>query len=109
MIHHFLMIAWLTTRFTLPKIYSAWLFPSGVGDLKFNTEGLYPQVKSLTYFFKKEKRALEIEPIRVQSFRKGLGLRTSEKVKKGEGGKSDLFCSNGICKPIYCVFSLTNV
>ena len=52
MSHHFLLIALLTTRFTLPKIYSAWLFPSGGGgegggDLRFYTERLRPQVKSL--------------------------------------------------------------
>ena len=81
MSHHFLMIALLTTRFTLPEIYSAWLFPPGGGDLKFYAEGLYPQVKSLTYFFKKEKRAWEIEPIRVQSFLKGLAV---ENIWKGE-------------------------
>ena len=71
MIHHFLIIAWLTTRFTLPKIYSAWLFPSGGGDLKFYTEGLYPQVKSLTYFFKKKSALWRSSPFAYKAFLRG--------------------------------------
>lgn len=107
MSHHFLRIAWLTTRFTLPKIYSAWLFASGGGDLKFYTEGLYPQVKSLTYFLKKKSALGRSSPFAYKAFLRGKGWEHLKRRREEKAEKSDLYSWN-ICKPIYCVFSLTH-